>query len=265
MSYLSVAGSSSAGLGWYIWTAALLVLGALVAGCQTVPRQQADRTPIDVAAGAQLERTWRLGWGYVPGPGKLAVGPLHTLEEDNTLATFGTGEVIAVVVYLHGCDGLDPRAHEFFWRRLAAHGIAVVMPDSFAREGRTVVCGRQSADVYAARLAELDYARARLSQLPWAAHASFIAYGHSEGAVALSRHTGTGFDFAVITGYGCRRFELTVPTLAILSKHDPALLGRHCRRVPERVLLDGSRHDVLGLGEAQDEFVRFVLQQLVMQ
>ena len=240
----------------------MLVLATFASGCRSVSHGLANWTPINVDAPVELERTWRQGWGYMPAMDGVVSGPLHTFQSDSGLAVSRIGQVNAVVVYMHGCDGLYPRVHEAFWRRLAALGIAIVMPDSFAREGRVAACGRQPADVYAARLAELEYARTKLGEIPWAKYASLIVYGHSEGAIAVSRYRGSAFDAAVLTGYGCRRFELMLPTLAMLSKEDATLFGHHCIQASQRLLLEGRRHDVLALAVAQDRFIDFVLERI---
>jgi len=163
-----------------------------------------------------------------------------------------------VLIFLHGCDGLWPLRHEAFWTRLATSGFLVVMSDSFVRPQRREECGRQPAWVYQARAAELDYALGWLMRSASEAPRDVFFFGHSEGAIALLRQTGRGLAGAVVTGTGCLRFALTVPTLAMMSRLDPALHGATCQQASRRILLDGRRHDVLGDRTVQDAIFEFL-------
>ena len=237
------------------WHTISVCLCLLITGCQSVGGL---KHPGDPRLASELTRTWDAAWVYFELDGSIFDGDVATLGDSLPRWAISGAAPRRVLVFLHGCDGLWPKRHASLWRMLAQSGFLVVMPNSFARSHRPSQCGRQTAWVYAARLAEIDYAREQLATVMAGSALQVSAFGHSEGAVALVRHTGRGFVSAVVTGTGCTRFELLVSTLAVMSEDDRALHGGTCTQAAHRLLLSGDQHDVLAVDEAQQTIYEFL-------
>lgn len=116
---------------------------------------------------------------------------------------------LPVVLFLHGCAGLNLGDTSVWARVLSAQGYAVVAPDSFARPGRRQNCdptsssGGAASEVHDFRLEEVGYALARLRELPWVDQRRIFLMGHSEGGIAAARWDKPGFRGVIISGWTC--------------------------------------------------------------
>jgi dienelactone hydrolase len=142
------------------------------------------------------------------------------------------GSKAPVVVYAHGCTGLDNFA---FLERIAQAGFVVVAPNSFARRYRPLQCdpvtqtGGRNLFVYDFRLAEIAFALDKLWLRQWVDWERMLLVGTSEGGVAAALYRGNEFQGRVITQWTCAgaphvagiAAPLSEPILAVRSSVDP--------------------------------------------
>jgi dienelactone hydrolase len=137
-----------------------------------------------------------------------------------------------VLIYFHGCAGLNDDARE--WARIIKNfGFIVVQPDSFAIPGRRSNCDPKSQqakviegfDSFRLRNAELHQARDELHKLKWLDKQKIFLMGHSEGGMTVSRTPVDGFRAVISSGYQCReRLEVKhgdAPFLFLNWENDP--------------------------------------------
>lgn len=163
-----------------LWAA----LVALVAMCVLAP----------VYAGsgddpAELARTWRHAWVFVPlaasaGYERVTTGRLRELLRRRT-------RPLPVVVYAHGCAGLNEIAART-GRFLARAGYLVIQPDGFARRIKPISCvpadhrGGLHRAVLGWRHAEVRYAMRKTHVLPEVRDDALFLMGLSEGGIAVA-------------------------------------------------------------------------------
>jgi len=151
------------------------------------------------------------------------------------LATAPLGTFRGVVLYLHGCDGINDLSVKT-GDLLAMQGFVVFMPDSFARISKPVSCqpslylGGLHREVLSWRHSEADYAIKRLKALPTLDVSNLILMGLSEGAIATATYVGEPITARIIEGWSCHsgwpeysglRAPPDEPTLAISAENDP--------------------------------------------
>jgi len=146
------------------------------------------------------------------------------------------------VVALHGCGGLLNRAGKIVARfsdwgdRLAAAGLAVLFPDSYASRGLPAQCRIRERKVRSSRerLADAQAARHWLQIQPWAKKDRVSVLGWESGAIAalwaVRRRAGPregtpDFRSAVAFYPGCRQlrnaaWSARVPTLILVGRAD---------------------------------------------
>lgn len=169
---------------------------------------------------------------------------------------------VPVVVYLHGCTGLT--LHDRQWAQtLAAQGMIVLQPDSFARSGRLANCDPATRRVglypTAARMRdeELRFALERLQHTTWADPARLFVMGHSEGGRAAMTNVLPGVRGTIVSGWGCRSSNtrwngiphpVEHPLLILEHDNDPWYVGRggQCKDYLEGRVT--TRHVTLGSG-----------------
>ncbi len=172
------------------------------------------------------------------------------------------------IVYFHGCTGraggVIRAGTRDFWRDLLQDGYAIVAPNSFARDNRTPLCGKGTVQLFT-RLPEIDYAVRRLKSLSWVDTANIVLVGFSEGGGALSQYRGDDARAIVILGNDCDLgIRFRGPSLAILSVNDKWIKKSNpCTQASRRLALEGSRHNVLVVPQAQMLFRRFLQDPLV--
>jgi dienelactone hydrolase len=141
----------------------------------------------------------------------------------------------AVVVYLHGCDGIgaiDTKTGDL----LASAGYLVLAPDSFARRDKPVsfdpVLQRAGPhrEVLGWRHDEARYAIAQARTLPGGERPPLVLMGFSEGAIAVATYDGDAVDARVIEGWTCHaawpeyrglNAQVEQLVLALVAQHDP--------------------------------------------
>ena len=219
-------------------------------------------------AWATPEQAWQSAPVYLPGK-------FWTTTVDRVQIP----QPLPLVIYLHGCTGITS-SHDRRWAKfLSEQGYAVIMPDSFAREGRRSVCDPQThsfdrrrfPEVYDYRHAEITYSLERAQQLAWVDPTRIYVMGHSEGAYAVSKHGLDGARAAIISGHTCGgpRGHLVVnreiPLLNILFARDPWFHGtwrdgrcRQWRDTVEETVVDGAEHDTFSSSEMRQAVIQFL-------
>lgn len=147
-----------------------------------------------------------------------------------------------VVIYLHGCDGINLN-HDTLWARyIAKLGFAVILPNSFSRPKRISNCnpliksgtGRfPAADVY--RQEEIAYAITRLKKESWVDSKKIYLMGHSEGGRAAALANFKDLRGIIISAWQCTsrqyplsdgiKSDMSIPVLALIYDEDPWYFG----------------------------------------
>ena len=192
------------------------------------------------AADPEVERTWEQARLAFPEQGRVVTGALGASlpQAAKTLA----GRKLPVVVYLHGCSGLDSisSATAAF---LAGAGYLVVSPDSFARLSKPASCDVAThasglhRGVLAWRQAEAANAVAEVRRLPFVDPRRVYLYGFSEGAIAAAT-TVVAVRARIVEGWTCHagwpeyagiRFPASQPALTLTSRDDPWFQADYAR------------------------------------
>lgn len=137
-----------------------------------------------------------------------------------------------VVIFLHGCGGIDE--HERRWSEyLKSQGFIVVLPDSQAIPGRSKNCDATThttnmgkIPVRELRPAEAKYAMARVREQTWADQDNIFLMGHSEGGMGAYLTPELGFKGVIVSGFICSisgglRAQSATPVLANNWELDP--------------------------------------------
>lgn len=230
------------------------------------------------ASESALEATWRQARVGLPAGvvGPMAVfGRVEDSRVRDALEQAGrrtadrqnAEDRVPLALVLHGCSGIRNEEDNLRYL-LTLGGLAVVMPDSFAREGRVPLCdvGDKVAAVdertYRQRRQELVYALRRVRAFSWVDPERLYLIGFSEGGAAAAQYDGDAFARLVIVAWHCNgegelfglRAPEEVPVLAIIMRDDPwygAYRGRHCgeqfggRAHSKSLQLAGRGHAVL--------------------
>jgi hypothetical protein len=227
--------------------------------------------------GADVAMSWEKAEVFVPGssfkttPNKLTVN-----------------KPLPVVIYLHGCTGIDP-AHDASWGAfIRGFGYIAVLPDSMARPGRKPNCdtrtkrGGAFPQAHAMRMEELRYALEQVKKSPWADTDNLFLMGHSEGGQAAARSRLRGFRGIIISGWTCTDsarpgFDgifapLETPILTLEWDHDVWREGTpqqgSCankfgeRKKARQVLFHGTKHSTYDQREARDAVAQFLKENL---
>lgn len=106
-----------------------------------------------------------------------------------------------ILLYLHGCDGLNVRGWTQAWLdHFEVSGFRVFAPDSFAEKRPAAACGRQPAELYDVRVMQtlraLDLLRREYPAVP------IYMWGHSEGA-AIAYRINERIAGILTTGHQC--------------------------------------------------------------
>jgi poly(3-hydroxybutyrate) depolymerase len=169
---------------------ATVVLACSIAACQTSGSSES------------VGSTWE--WGRIMSP-VATVGCddpessfiKHCLEP----ATAAVEVPKPAILFLHGCAGFNNR--QFRVMDLFRDNSAFVFaPDSFARPGRTASCGR-AARFKHLRFAEIEFALARIRELPAVDQNRLVLAGFSAGGIAAADYPGRDFVARVVLGWDC--------------------------------------------------------------
>lgn len=193
-----------------------------------------------------------------------------------------------VVIFMHGCTGIENHAEMQWGQYLKDLGFVVVIPDSLARRDRHPSCDGATASYFGThtthrlRQQEIDYAHERVMNAPWAQKQNIFLMGHSEGGIAAARTKRSDFQGIIISGWTCHsKYQgyagvyspVSVPVLSILWKHDRWFPpGRHdhgtCesslagRQGSKHITLDGVDHNTFPSPQAREEVKKFLMQNL---
>ena len=146
-----------------------------------------------------------------------------------------------VVIYLHGCNGIN-YAHDVSWaREIAKQNFIVVLPDSMVRPNRRPNCDPQSKKVtnsfpqaHDYRQEEITYAVEQIEKRGWVDKGNIFLMGFSEGGVATARSMHGEFKGLIVLGWTCTTkgqfgggifATKDVPVLAIASIDDEWFKG----------------------------------------
>jgi hypothetical protein len=184
-----------------------------------------------------------------------------------------------VVVYLHGCAGIQSYHDRQWGHHISKGGFIVILPDSFARPKRVANCDPKTNSityrfpiVLPFREQEIAYAMLELKKLPWVDTDNIFFMGHSEGAEALAKTQIKGMRGIVLSGGFCFTgigFEQGIQSLTISYNSDPWFGQSKSRCSNGRVdgsltsvELDGSGHNTYDEIKARDAVSMFLKQNL---
>lgn len=179
-------------------------------------------TTLPAAYSAGTVATWENALVFIPG--ETTGMRLRDIPKDQTYP---------VMIFMHGCAGLDSQEHANWGRLLASLGVLVVMPDSFARPGRPVNCdhlmdnGGAYPEVHQMRLDEIDYASRQIRTQAWHDGKPLLLMGFSEGAIAAVRTTLGGFRGVIATSWTCTHRSMPALQGIYLPLDLPLLTIRH--------------------------------------
>lgn len=183
--------------------------------------------PLPALADAEDDkRAWERGMVAIPGNDKCwyrQIGNDGTLR--NCLQTGGNvgDKKLPAVVFLHGCAGINSRQTSVMSLFVDA-GYATFMPDSMARPDRRRECGQASKYVHL-RFDDINYALARIREMPWVDHERLVLAGFSAGGLGAAEYLDFGgvFKARVILGWGCRGdtpVDTRAPYLNLVGRND---------------------------------------------
>ena len=152
-----------------------------------------------VFAAEDVELSWTKGLAFVPGA-FFTKSPSQVVSEQR----------LPVLIYMHGCDGINYN-HDTQWaREIAKQNFIVVMPNSLARPGRLSDCNTRLKgpsnifpQAYEYRQQEISYAIEQLRTSPWADQNNIFLMGHSEGGIATAQSTHGAWNAQIISGWTC--------------------------------------------------------------
>lgn len=222
-----------------------------------------------------VEKSWSDAVVYVPGK-----------TFTTTVSKVSVEKPMPVVIYLHGCAGIN-RTHDASWASLLTEqGFIVVMPDSLARPGRIPNCdpklkgGNAFPNAFKYRQQEIGYALEQTQKASWADKRNIFLMGFSEGGIATAQSAHDGFAGRIIMGWTCTNknnpdFDgiystKDSPVLAIASENDDWRIGKatagNCANKAQgrsnfkQIDIPGSEHTTYGSDAAQNAVKSFLSQ-----
>jgi len=234
-----------------------------------------------------LQTTWlhakdvELSWdkSLIFMPGSFMSRSPHNLTVDKKYP---------VVIYLHGCTGIENN-HDVQWARfLASQNFLVVMPDSMARPNRKSNCDpRQQGgtnvfpQAYSYRQQEIAFAKEQITKSAWWDQKNLFLMGHSEGGIATAQSSHGGFNGLIISGWTCtHRNNLSfdgikspkeIPAIAVAFVDDSWRKGKfnegRCADKADgrnliQIDLQGREHSTYDSRVARDAVVKFLNEYL---
>jgi predicted esterase len=185
-----------------------------------------------------------------------------------------TSKKHAVLLFMHGCAGLDHRNLEAF-----RDTIITIAPNSFARPGRIKQCGAATYKTSAilARLKEVHHAAERLKTLPWVDTSRLFLGGFSEGGITTANYEGDEFIGRIILGWPCYSGlgmngisgPDDTPVLAVMGGRDKyhrsaSKVGRDCgeyfgnRPHSRSLIIPDGTHNIVTLPETREAIEHFI-------
>ena len=231
--------------------------------------------------GTDISASWEKRVTFTPE----LEAPIRALEIPPTTKQY------PVVIFMHGCTGIESHAEMQWGKYLRDLGFIVVIPDSLARKDRHRSCDGATAAYFGThtthrlRQQEIDYAYEKVMISAWAQKKNVFLMGHSEGGIAAARTRRGDFQGIIISGWTCTsKYQgyagvyspETVPVLSILWKQDrwyPS--GRHdygtCeasiagRLGSKHITLDGFDHNTFFSSVAREEVKSFLAENMKLQ
>lgn len=181
------------------------------------------------------------------------------------------GAVAPAVIWLHGCTGHTNQT-ALAIRTFQLLGYTVFAPDSFARPGRSALCGMGGMDDRVSmRHEELKYALSQIRTYPWIDQKHLVLGGFSEGAQAVAAWRGHEFKAHVLIGTDCRHNSGSpnspdgVPVLNLVGSKDRWGYGGGCNLSgPQRSsasivkIFPGLGHGILQSPEVRNDIRKFI-------
>jgi len=166
---------------------------------------------------AQVAKTWENGFVFVPGAmiGRYTYGRMSMPSVAARLAALPADVRYPLIVFLHDAGGVTGTVNRLL-KSLESENFAVVLPDSYARQGRRTDCEGKpwnpencamAPDIYLARRAELLYAVEAARHLPWVDQQNVFLAGFGEGAIAVALWGGE----VEVSGYIVANWTCTAP------------------------------------------------------
>lgn len=209
--------------------AALLLLAGCAGGIEMAKPDSAT----------QAEAAWAQAYVILPGDAT----PQRLADAAPRLARLDAAAPLPVVLFAHGCRGLDEDAAETL-RLIAAHGFAAIAPDHHARPDAHAACrGGPSRPIatprparrdggYARtlpigwspppepayvgrRLQEVQVALGHLRSLPWVDQAEVYLVGHSLGRGTAGLWPTRGLAAVAVLGQDCRGARAALDDLPV--------------------------------------------------
>lgn len=215
-----------------------------------------------------VEKSWEYADVYIPG--SIFLKRTSKLKLDKKYP---------VVLYMHGCIGINSQ-HDLRWGRLLSGlGFVVVLPDSLSRPGRVSNCDPRNfvasgsfPQALAYREHEISYAMDQLKKSDWADISNIFLMGHSEGANAVARTNVQGFRGYILSSGRCTsgiNFEQGVKALIINFSDDPWHRAEKSKCQIERndgsitlLYLQGADHLTFDNSKAREAVENFLKQNL---
>lgn len=217
-------------------------------------------------------RTWDTAAVYLPGSASRT-----------TLDRIPANIQRPVMIFLHGCAGMGSKEHSDWGQFLAAQGLVVVMPDSFARPSRPDSCGDLSdggpiPEIHDMRVEEIEYAVEQAQRQSWFDGSNLFIMGYSEGAIAAVRTELAGLRGVIATSWTCTHWEIprlhgiylptVTPLLTMLHESDdwfPSATvqgncGEHMTGRPDakNIMVEGHGHGTFHDDQVRREVAQFI-------
>lgn len=165
----------------------------------------------------QIAKTWDKAYVFVPGAaiGSFIYGRLGSPAVQARLAALPESIHHPIVVFLHDAGGVTGKVNRLL-KALEIENFAMVLPDSYARDGRRFDCEGKSwnpencamsPDIYLARRSELIHAVEAARRLPWVDQQNVFLVGSGEGAIAVALWGGE----VDVSGYVVADWTCTAP------------------------------------------------------
>ncbi|MCP5410169.1 MAG: dienelactone hydrolase family protein [Chromatiaceae bacterium] len=198
---------------------------------------------------------------------KLASGWSEQVQNENLKPDVK----LPAVLYMHGCTGISSG---YAWgNELASMGLAVFLPDSYARPNRDPWCSLKRGSLapfewrIQQRIHELEYALSQIRNLPWVDQDRVVLMGFSEGGATVAYYPRKDFVAHIVIGQDCpigfsRGGPNGIPVLNIVGSEDEWGKGL-CNIAPDAqgsrsVLIKGAYHDVSQEPEAHAALAEFL-------
>ena len=150
-------------------------------------------SPVRAEDTSDVARSWNAALVLTPGD-----------PNPKTPADLSGDHKRPVVLYMHGCGGINEENDLPWIKYVASLGFVVVAPDRFARADKEPSCWPDhSARVLAMRHEDLDYALGRIKSSAWADPLNTFVMAFSEGADTVAESRISGVRGVVLSSWTC--------------------------------------------------------------